>query len=58
MIENIYGKFKAVCDNCGEEYEKDFDNFPDAVDGAKTDGWEYACVDGEPCNYCPVCKGL
>ena len=56
MIEKIYkDKRMLTCDNCGDGTE--CENWADALEYIKDNGWQKKRVDGEWVHYCPDCKG-
>ena len=55
MIEKISGRYYLVCDCCGED-EMEFDDFSDAVDYKKANGWRAVCEGGVWQDYCVECK--
>ena len=55
MIDRQYGSYYAICDACGTALDSEYNDFQDAVDGMRADGWKTANVGGEWVNYCPEC---
>ena len=55
MIDKQYGSYYAICDACGTALDGVYDDFQDAVDGMRANGWKTANVGGEWVNYCPEC---
>lgn len=50
------GEFTFHCDKCSESTTpEDQDDFSDAWEKAKADGWVSFKVKGEWCHYCPAC---
>ena len=58
MINKEYGKFTAVCDICLKSMDEEFDNYQDAVDAKKKQGWTSKKVSGEWWDACPECQKL
>lgn len=56
MIEKIDGRYCLICDICYEKAEKDFDDFYDAVEYKKENGWKSQKHKGEWEDVCPECK--
>lgn len=54
MILCEYGEYTPSCDACGIELEP-YDDFQDAVNGIKANGWATKNEGGEWLNYCPDC---
>ena len=57
MIEDIYGKHgktTVVCDNCNDGFE--CENFNEAIEHMKEDGWQKTFKHGHYEHYCPDCK--
>ena len=57
MIDKIHGKFRLICEECGDMSLVEFDTFPDAVDGKKTLGWRSRKIMGAWKDICPDCTG-
>lgn len=57
MVDKQYGSYYAICDACGTALEAEYDEFQDAVDGMKANGWRTSKIGGEWVNYCPECAG-
>lgn len=55
MIEKQYGRYVGACDACGVELGAEYDDFQDAVDGMKANGWKTVKVGEDWANYCPEC---
>jgi len=56
MIEKIDGRYRLFCDICGEAVEKGFNDFNDAVDYKKENGWKSQKYKGEWEDVCPECQ--
>lgn len=56
MIVKEYGRYKPVCDICGEAADEDFDEFMDAVDYKKQNGWKSQRYEGVWMDVCPECQ--
>ena len=56
MIEKQWNSFILVCDICGEQAEKEFDNFHDAVDYKKSEGWKSQKRNSQWEDVCPECQ--
>lgn len=56
MIESISGSYILICDICGEGACKDFDDFYEAVDYKKKEGWKGKKINGEWQDVCPDCQ--
>jgi Fe2+ or Zn2+ uptake regulation protein len=57
MIEQKqYNDYVLVCDRCGHEV-KYFNNFREAVDYKKENGWKSIKHDNEWEDVCPDCRG-
>ena len=54
MIDQSYGSYTLVCDICEKEV-KPFDNFQEAVDYKKENGWKSQKHDGEWEDVCAKC---
>ena len=58
MIGKFSGFYSLQCDICGEEHNEQFDDFYEAVEAKKDNGWKSKKIDGEWCDICPdCCKG-
>ena len=55
MIDKEHGEFILSCDYCGEEVSG-FDDFYDAVDYKKDNGWKSKKIKGEWNDVCPECQ--
>jgi Fe2+ or Zn2+ uptake regulation protein len=55
MIDKSCGFYSLVCDNCGEELDEQFDDFYEAVEAKKENGWKSKKVNGEWQDICPDC---
>jgi hypothetical protein len=54
MIEKIYRiKCMVICDYCGTGQE--CDNWADAIEFMREEGWKKILVDGEWKHFCPEC---
>lgn len=56
MIDEYYGEFVLICDNCEEAHEDKFTGFFEARRRGKEDGWVTKRIVGEWVNYCPRCQ--
>lgn len=54
-IDNTAGRFTLICDNCGEELDEMFDDFYDAVEAKKENGWKSKKVNGNWEDWCNKC---
>ena len=54
-IDKSCGTFNLTCDNCGEELEGDFEDFYEAVEAKKENGWKSRKVDGNWEDWCDKC---
>lgn len=54
LIEKVKGKLILYCDNCSEMIE--FDNFDEALEYTKLNGWELKKIDDLWINICPECQ--
>lgn len=54
MIDRDYGSYYGVCDACGTATEA-YDDFQDALDGLKAEGWKITKIGDEWVHYCPTC---
>lgn len=57
MIDKNNGQYTLTCDLCGEEAPKKFDDFNDAVQYKKDEGWKSQKHKGEWEDVCPDCQG-
>lgn len=55
MIDKDYDSYQLICDICGEVV-KEFDDFYDAVDYKKDNGWRSRRVIGDWEDVCPECQ--
>lgn len=56
MIDRQYGRYSVSCDVCGRVLDDDtYDDFQDALDGLKANGWKSVNNCGMWDNYCPEC---
>ena len=55
-ISKFGRKYFLACDNCGKEYEVPFDDFHEAVEAKKEDGWKSKKINGEWEDWCPDCQ--
>ena len=58
MIDKIKGKYRLICDICGEEAEKSFNTFDGAVDYKVDNEWISQKRDGEWQDVCPGCYSI
>jgi len=56
MIDKQRGRYHLVCDICGEEAEEGFDDFYEAVEYKKTEGWKSQKRNGQWEDVCPDCQ--
>lgn len=56
MIGKEYGKFRLLCDVCGNIVEEEFDTFQDALDFARLNRWRLQWRKGGWENVCPTCR--
>ena len=56
MIDRNGSMFILTCDICAEEVVDDFDDFQDAVDYKKENGWKSQRRNGEWEDICPICR--
>ena len=56
MIDKQSGRYHLACDVCGEEIDETFDDFYDAVQHKKDNGWKSQKVNGEWEDVCPECQ--
>lgn len=50
------GPFAVTCDNCGETTELAEDDFADAVEEAKVEGYKPEFIDGSWEHFCRQCR--
>jgi hypothetical protein len=55
-IEKECGFFSLYCDVCGAEADEQFDEFYDAVEYKKSEGWKSQKRNGEWEDVCPDCQ--
>ena len=55
MIDKIKGIYVLICDCCGEEKDT-FDNFYDAVEYKKANGWKSQRFNDVWIDACPECQ--
>ena len=58
MIDKIKGEYHLICDICGEEAEKSFDTFDEAVDFKVDSGWISQRHRGCWEDVCPDCYSV
>ena len=56
MIDKQSGRYHLICDICGEEAEEDFDDFYDAVEYKKAEGWKSQKRNGQWEDVCLDCQ--
>ena len=56
MICKSFGFCSLTCDVCGEEADETFDDFYDAVEYKKNEGWKSQKRNGEWEDVCPDCQ--
>jgi len=56
MIDNFNGVYTLDCDICGESVDEVFDDFYDAVDYKKDNGWKSQKHGDEWEDVCPECQ--
>lgn len=56
MIDKQSGRYHLICDICGEEAEEGFDDFYEAVEYKKTEGWKSQKRNGQWEDVCPDCQ--
>ena len=56
-IDKSCGIFDLICDNCGEVHPESFDDFYDAVEAKKENGWKSKKRNGNWEDWCPKCAG-
>jgi hypothetical protein len=54
-IDKFAGVYTLTCDNCGEEFPLQFDDFYEAVKAKKEYGWRSKKVDGNREDWCDEC---
>lgn len=57
MIDKQSGQYHLICDICGEEAEETFDDFYEAVQYKKAEGWKSQKRNGQWEDVCPGCQG-
>lgn len=55
MIDKIHDTYELSCDICGESPDESFDDFAEAVQYKKGNGWKSRKIDGEWHDLCPEC---
>jgi hypothetical protein len=56
-VERQHGMILFICDNCGEDFDSDTDEFMEAVTALKDEGWKIAKnEDDDWVHFCPGCK--
>lgn len=55
MIDRQHGKIVIECDSCDEVFSSDSDDFNEAWNEAKRDGWRTRKIAGEWLHGCPKC---
>jgi len=58
MIDKIKGKYRLICDICGEAAEEVFGTFDEAVDYKVDSEWISRKQDGEWADICPNCYSI
>jgi len=56
MIDKQSGRYHLICDICGEEAEETFDDFYDAVEYKKENGWKSQKRNSGWEDVCPKCR--
>jgi len=56
MIDKFNGIYTLTCDICGEDAPETFDDFYDAVQYKKDNGWKSQKYRGEWEDVCPECQ--
>lgn len=51
-----YSRRAAVCEKCGEQYEKLYTSIKETTENARKDGWQIELVGCHYEWYCPKCK--
>lgn len=54
MIERDYNLYILVCDICGEE--QTYNDFQEAVEAKKKEGWQSKREKGQWVDICPECQ--
>ena len=44
MIAKIHGMYVLVCDNCGDEYPETYNDFYEAAEAKKKNGWKMLLI--------------
>ena len=55
MIERFGNRYELQCDYCSN-YVDDFEDFQEAVDYKKANGWKSKNINGEWLDKCPNCE--
>lgn len=55
-IEREKGNIIFVCNDCGERCETEVDDFKEALEILKDEGWKYEKIDNEWEHLCPQCR--
>ena len=55
MIEAFKGRFKLVCDTCGEGPGEEFYEFKEATNFARSEGWKTEKLGDDWIHTCPGC---
>ena len=55
IIENYKDRYHLICDICGDT-ATGLDDFDEAVEYAKENGWKTEKYNGAWENYCPECQ--
>lgn len=55
-IEKIGGLYCLMCDVCGSEVDKNFDDFYEAVNYKKTNDWKSKKYGTDWVDVCPCCQ--
>jgi len=56
MIDNYRGLYVLTCDICGEKALETFEEFHEAVQYKKDEGWKSQKYKGEWEDVCPECQ--
>ena len=56
MIDRTCGSYDLTCDVCGEDAGEVFDDFYEAVQFKKDNGWKSQKKNGEWEDVCPECQ--
>lgn len=56
MIDKFSGIYTLTCDICGEDASENFDDFYDAVQYKKDNGWKSQKRNGQWEDVCPECQ--